>query len=418
MDNDDDGGVPDGTQPSQQGVPPKHAVVIKKGGKKSAKAASGGIAQIAAELARSTPHKGSPGLSRLAQSTLAPNAAGKLSYSPQVAFADPLITAAGSPALKPAPKSAIAGSREIKAAGTAGKEPIPCEDLCLEYHVKKMFPDLSVPVADWRTLFPSDVFQFPDVDVPPEERKVKVLRLPMQKDFKNEWLEEYTRIVAEYAGEESAPHPSDEFRTAQVSRVTAAWEKLGRDANTLLFMEACDKVAKKIKADEKKAREEAKAAKAAAAEAKKEALGKVPEALRVPAASAPLTAPAVSSSLAALSPPIQAGGRRKVAEFLHDRTQTAHMIARCQEHIRYQSDVIDRLHDRLRKAMALGQRLYFLKVVAEELAEGRREFPSVNLAPRITGALTYFYTLLKVRIISISGIYSSYIIYLLIVVGR
>lgn len=414
--------MPDGTQPSQQGGPPKHSVVIKKGGKKSAKALSGCAAQMAAEQGRSTPHKGSPGLSRLAQSTLAPNAAGILAYSssPQVSFADPLITAAGSPALRAAPKTAIAGSKVIKAAGTAGKEPIPCEDLCLEYYVKKMFPDLSVPVADWRSLFPSDVIQFPDVDVPPEERKVKFLRLPMQKDFKTEWLEEYTRIVAEYTGEDVAPQPSDEFRTEQVSRVTAAWEKLGRDANTLLFMEASDKVAKKMKADEKIAREEAKAAKAAAAaaEAKKEALAKVPEALRVPAASAPLTAPAVSSSLAALSPPIQAGGRRKVAEFLHDRTQTAHMIARCQEHIRYQSEVIERLHDRLRKAMALGQRLYFLKVVAEELAQGRREFPSVNLAPRITGALTYFYTLLKVRIISISGIYSSYIVYLLIVVGR
>lgn len=419
MDNDDDGGVPDATQPSQQGHPPRHAVVIKRGGKKSAKALSGCAAQMAAEQGRSTPHKASPGPSRLSQSTLAPNAAGKLSYS-QVSFTDPLETdAAASPSLKAAPKTTAAGSRVNKAAGTAGKEPIVGQDLCLEYHVKKMFPNLSVPVADWRTLFPSDVFQFPADDVPAAERKVKVLRLPKQVDFKKEWAEEYTRIITEYTGEDVAPLPSDEFKTAQVNRVIAAWARLGQDANKLLFIEASDKLAARLKADEKKDREDAKAAKAAeaaakAAEAKKDAVAKVLAAPRVPAA----TAPEAASSLAALSPPIQAGGRRKVAEFLHDRTQTAHMIARCQEHIRYQSDVIERLHDRLRKAMALGQRLYFLKVVAEELAQGRREFPLVNLAPRITGALTYFYTLLKVRIISISGIYSSYIIYLLIVVGR
>lgn len=343
-----------------------------------------------------------PGTAGGRQATIVPGIAGKMALGATIADepALPVVspahvgknkTPSGPPADKKAGKAATgAGTGKAAAAGKEAPVPEVGRDIALPWWVKNYFSDYKGSPADWRSLYP-DAFQFPSSDIDEDTAysadTVTLKRQPGYKDYKTEFLAEQQRLSKEHTEDSPPPQPSDDFIAAQVARIAASWDKLLEDAKHLVRVEASDKTLMK-----------SRAAKAAEAKAAKEAAKAAKEAPKISAATVPAatvagTQPATVPELAVLSGAPRVAGTRK------ERVTTAHVIASLLDHTRYQSELLERREELLRKATLAGQRLYSFKKAAEEFNEIKSELDpdDYDLSPKLRAIMAYLFSMLKVR---------------------
>lgn len=339
------------------------------------------------------------------QATIVPGVAGTMALGKTIADepAPPAVsppaqvgknkTPSGPPADKKAGgKATTGGKAAAKAAATA---PVPevGKDIALPWWVRNYFPNYKGSPSDWRSLYP-DAFQFPSSDIDEDSAyssadTVTLTRQPGYKDYKTEFLAEQQRLTKEHTGDSPPPQPSEDFIAAQVTRIEASWNKLLEDAKQLVRIEATDKALTKARAAKAA---EAKAAKDAAKEAAKAAK----EAPKISAATVPATVLGKTQQAIVPQPAVRSGNPR-VAGILNDRVSTAHIIASLLEHTRYQSELLERREDLLRKATLAGQRLYYFKKAAEEFREIKSEVEVYDLSPKFVAIMDYLFSMLKVR---------------------
>ena len=277
-----------------------------------------------------------------------------------------------------------------------GDAPIPGRDPCLPYYFAVMFPfSTTTPVSEWRTLFPTDVLQFPgDSAIGDDRKKVTLLREPTTKDFSSEYATEIARLSEIHFQSDAVghpPYPDASFTATQTDRVKAAWAKLQKDAEYLLSLEIVDK-----ELEESKAAKEREAAIKRAAE--REAATQKEATAREDAKQKDATAKGSTSKILTelMSPPLVSQCRKVEDALGCDDVEISHMFARFLEEITYQSDVIEALHRRLRTAEMAGQRLSFIKFMADQVWSGKTEPINSDWTAKIVAIAAYLEPFLKV----------------------